>query len=159
MSALHATTTRINTAPAVVTDFPADYWDCFQIDALPGCPPREWARRSLRGAETANRLFSRIVWQGLLGLDLEPPSAAGTFMGWQIRSDTASEFIVEADGSLMSGRMAFEVSDTDVVWTTMLHYHRPAGRVVWGVAGHVHRALVPGCLEGARNSVERAGCR
>ncbi|MGB8406483.1 MAG: hypothetical protein WCE30_20705 [Mycobacterium sp.] len=152
MSSSHAT--RVVTMPLAAADFPTDYWDSFHIHSGAGSrPAREWARLCLRGAETANRAFSRIAWQGLLGFHLAARGTNGTLVGWRILVDTPTQFVLDADGSRMAGRMVFAVSDTDVEWTTMLHYHSTTGRLLWAIAGTAHRALAPACLNRAGDAL------
>src|ERR1700739_2345510 len=71
---------RITNPPAAVADFPADYWDCFAIATTGGTAGR-WARLSLRGAESAGGIFSRLVWEGVLGFNLDTPGTPGTVAG------------------------------------------------------------------------------
>jgi hypothetical protein len=97
-----------------------------------------------------------LVWHGLLGFELAAPGTAGSLVGWRIAVDEPELLVLETDGRLMSGRMVFEACDTSLTWTTMLHYHRPIARAIWAVAGHVHRALTPRCLEAARKSLQRS---
>lgn len=146
---------RITTRPAAVADFPADYWDCFAVAATAGTA-RQWARSSLRGAQSAGGLFSLMVWQGVLGFNLEAPKARGTVAGWRITDETAQRLVLDADGRLMRGRMVFEIAGHDAIWTTMIHYHRAWARPVWELAARVHRAVVPGCLAGAHRALSRS---
>jgi hypothetical protein len=48
----------------------------------------------------------------------------------------------------------FDTSGNEVTWTTMLRYHHPLARPVWGFASYAHRALVPGCLDSARKAAQ-----
>lgn len=139
--------TRVLNAPTTVVGFPADYWDCFRTAASPGpADAREWARMSLRGAEAHNGRFSRLVWQGILGLRLAPIGTAETVAGWRITHETPDELVLDADGRLMTGRMVFALSGPDLTWTTMLDFHRPPARLIWSLVAPFHRALVPRCL-------------
>lgn len=146
---------RITTRPAASADFPADYWDCFATSATGGSAP-QWARMSLRGAESAGGMFSLLVWQGVLGFNLDTPDAPGTVAGWQITDETPQLLVLDADGRLMRGRMVFEISGRDATWTTMIHYHHPLARPVWELAAHAHRALVPQSLSRAQRTLSRS---
>jgi hypothetical protein len=156
MNPPEASATRVDVGARVRAEFPADYCDAFRIASVPGHRAREWARRSLRGADPANGSFGRLVWHRLLGFQLAGSGTAGTLVGWHIAVDEPDLLVLETDGRLMAGRMIFEASDTAVTWTTMLRYHRPAARPIWAAAGHAHRALTPRCLEAARQSLQRS---
>jgi hypothetical protein len=134
----------------MVDDFRPDYADCFVVATPAEFAAREWAAASLRGADGT---FSRVVWQGLLGLDLAPIGTEDTLVGWPIRHDTATRLEVDTDGRLMAGRMTFLVEGDRVAWATMFRFHGGAGRRIWAVAGHVHRALAPRCLESAARNL------
>ena len=135
--------------------FPADYTDAFRVAAVAGPTASDWARRSLRGADMANGAFRHAVWHGALGFDLAAHGTPDTFVGWQISTNLPERFVLEADGRLMRGCMAFDVSPTVVTWTTMLAFHRPAGARIWSVAAHVHRAVARELLGRAAASLER----
>jgi hypothetical protein len=147
---------RVEPDPGLVTEFGADYADAFTASASARHSAREWAYASLRGAEAAGGAFGRGVWGGLLGFRLATKGTAGTLVGWQVSVDDPNRLVLDADGRLMAGRMTFLVSGTEVTWTTMLRYHRPAARRIWAAAGHAHRALAPRCLRAARHSLGRA---
>jgi hypothetical protein len=146
---------RITTAPAAVADFPADYWDCFATRAA-GASAQQWARLSLRGAESAGGIFSLLIWQGLLGFNLDISGAPGTVAGWRITDETPQRVVLDADGRLMQGRMVFEIAGNDTTWTTILHYHHALARPIWKVASHAHRAQVPQCLRAVHRTLSRS---
>jgi hypothetical protein len=151
-----ASATRVDVDARVQSGFTPDYGDALRIAAVPGHRAREWAERSLRGAERRHGLFAGLVWHGLLGFQLAAPGTAATLVGWHVAVDEPDLFVVEADGRLMAGRMVFEACDTAVTWTTMLRYHRPVARPIWGAAAYAHRALTPRCLDAARRSLRRS---
>ncbi len=111
---------------------------------------------SLRGAESAGGIFSTLVWQGVLGFNLDAPGTPETVVGWRITEETPARLVLDADGRLMRGRMVFEIAGREAVWTTMVHYHLPLARAVWELAAHAHRALVPRCLRGAHRAQSRS---
>jgi len=155
MTSLSYPIKRLTTTPAAVADFPADYWDSFATTAT-GASAQQWARLSLRGAESAGGIFSLLIWQGLLGFNLDTPGAPGTVAGWRIADETPQRVVLDADGRLMQGRMVFEIAGQDTTWTTMIHYHHALARPIWTVASQVHRALVPRCLHGAQRALRRS---
>jgi hypothetical protein len=157
MNSRKGSATRVDVGTGVGAGFAADYSDAFRIAAVRGHRAREWAQRSLGGADRAHGLFRRLVWNGLLGFELAAPGTAGTLVGWRIACEEPQLLVLEADGRRMAGRIVFEASDTALTWTTMLRYHRPIARAIWAAAGYVHRALTPRCLAAARLSLQHSG--
>ena len=139
----------------IVTEFGADYWDAFRIADVRGVRPAAWARACLGGTDAAHRAFGIVVWGLLLGFDLAPPGADGTLVGWQVTTDTEDQFVMDADGSRMTGRMAFVRDGGELSWTTMLRHHSHSGPVVWSALAPVHRAIVPRNLTAARRALAR----
>jgi hypothetical protein len=146
---------RLTPEPALVADFAADYADAFRMPADDGRTARDWAAASLAGAEVAGGAFARLAWHGLLGFELAPRGTAGTVVGWRVSVDEPQRCVLDVDGRLMAGRIVFALTEGVVTWTTMLRYHRPAAGRVWAVAGHLHRALAPRCLNAARRTLAR----
>jgi hypothetical protein len=144
---------RLGNAPSAVADFDTDYWDSFAIAAVPGTRARNWARLSLRGADG---VFGSVVWHGVLGFDLADKSVPETMAGWHVTCDSDDTFVLDVDGNLMAGRLVFDVSGERLVWTTLLTFHRPAGRRVWAVAGNVHRVIAPRSLDRAGQWLTKA---
>jgi hypothetical protein len=95
------------------------------------------------------------MWQAALGFDLAAAGTPGTFVGWHISTDLPEQFVLDADGRLMRGRMVFDLSATTVCWTTMLEFRRNVGARIWSVAGHAHRAIAPRLLGQAATSLAR----
>ena len=145
---------RAELSPQLAGDFRPDYGDCFVITTPPGITARSWAASSLRGA-AADGTFSRLVWAGLLGFELAPDGTDETLVGWRVRHETPTRLDVETDGRRMAGRMVFRIEGDELAWATMFRFHAPAGRLIWAVAGHVHRAIAPRCLESAGRAFAR----
>jgi hypothetical protein len=122
-----------------------DYSDSFRVTSVPDVTARTWARLSLdSGPGAGRRLFGQLVWHGLLGFELS--DAPGTLAGWTVVRDDDDALVLACDGRRMRGRMEFAVEGPTTIWTTTLHHHDRCGRIVWGAAQHVHRALVPRIL-------------
>ena len=144
------TATRIDVPKALAAG--VDYADCFTVVAVPGASAGDWARATLRGAEGP---FSRVVWHGILGLDLAPPGAPDTWVGWRIAQDSSERFVMETDGRLMAGRMVFDVDRSEVRWTTSLRFRGRVGSAIWAGAGFAHRWLAPRTLQDGRRRLLR----
>jgi hypothetical protein len=144
---------RAEVTTQMAADFRPDYGDCFSVATDPGIAARSWAIASLRGAAAANGAFARLVWDGLLGFELAPLGDPDALVGWRIRDESALRLELEADGSLMAGRMVFLVDRDRLCWATLLSFHKPQGRLIWSVAGHAHRAVAPRSLERAAQAM------
>ncbi|MEO6511939.1 MAG: hypothetical protein ABIO16_13155 [Nocardioides sp.] len=66
--------------------------------------PEQWARDTLEGAPRLLRWFVVIGWRAVLRLRLEPRGAAGTVLGWRIRTTTPDEISLEVGSSLIAAR-------------------------------------------------------
>jgi hypothetical protein len=140
---------RVESAPALVAEFRADYVDAFQIEPVPGATARAWMEASLHGSDAHGGLFRSVVWHGLLRFDLAGPDRDGTAFGWQVSADRHDLVVLDVDGPLAAGRMVFAVAD-ETTWTTMLRFHRRrTAHVLWAAIGPGHRAVVPSCLDRA----------
>ena len=146
--------TRLVDEPPDVAAFGAGSWDCFRIAPVPpDHPPRAWAALSLAGAQAAGGAFGKLGWGEARGLELAPRGTSGTLVGWRIREDTADRLVLDADGPRLAGRMIFARVEDGVEWTTLVRSHGAAGRRIWGVLVHAHRALVPWCLGRAEGAL------
>jgi hypothetical protein len=155
MTVMHIPATQVTADPALVEGFRAHYADAFQVTAAGTHSARDWAERSLRGADAMGGLFARVVWHAILGLRLTPRDTPGTLVGWQIGDDLPDRFVLDSTGGRMTGRMVFETSGASITWTTMVRFGNPAARGVWAVAAHAHRALAPRSLDAAAGSLTR----
>jgi len=149
---MNDTASRTAVPETAVADFASDYADCFRTASVPGTTAADWATMSLRGADGA---FGTVVWHGILGFDLAPAGAPGTLVGWSVRHDSPERFVLETEGRLMAGRMVFEMTGDQVLWTTTLRYHGSVAGWVWAAAGPAHRRLAPHSLGRARHSLAR----
>jgi hypothetical protein len=156
MSATPPRAIRVEPPPAVVGEFGPDYADSFQIDAVPGASARSWMDSRLHGSDAAKGLFRSVVWHGLLRFDLADADEAGTAFGWRVSFEDVRRVVLDTDGPLAAGRMVFDATDDTVTWTTMLRYHHPVARFVWGVLAFGHRSIAPSCLERASIHLRRS---
>ena len=128
----------------------SDYADAFRILTTTRHTAEQWARRLFEsGPAGPRRIFALLAWQGVLGLRLAPPDAPGQIAGWAIVENQDEIIVLHAASRLMVARMVIEVSGSDARFTTLLHYERPAARLIWAVAGNLHRALAPQVLDRA----------
>src|SRR5881396_2310616 len=112
MAATHTRATQVAVDRDLVADFRADYADAFCIEAAAVHPAREWAQRSLRGADAMGGLFAGLVWHRILGLRLAAPHTPGTLVHWQISVDEPTRLVLDSEGGRTAGRMVFETTPT-----------------------------------------------
>lgn len=138
---------RIEVGPQALSRLPgADYADAFRIRSGTGRTAEQWARRVFESRPSGpRRVFSFIIWQGVLGLRLAPPDSPGHIAGWALAENEPGLLVMHADSRLMVGRMVLEVSGEHVTWTTLLGFERAAARPVWALTGYGHRALYRYC--------------
>jgi hypothetical protein len=137
-----------------------DYADAFEIrvrepDARSA---EEFTRWALEQAPWSVRWTIRIVQRHLLRLRLGPLSSPDHLLGWKILTSQPDVLHLEAVSPLL-GRgaiVARRVDPTCAVVTTYLFYRRPApARVLWKIAGPLHRRVVPYLLERAAATANR----
>ena len=143
-----------------------DYADAFEI-RLHESDPRsaeEFVRCALEAAARPVQAMVWIVHRYLLKLRLGPRSSPGHLLGWKILTSKPDVTHVEAVSPLL-GRgviVGRRVDPTCVVITTYVFYTRPPAlaRVVWKIAGPLHRRIAPYLLEHAaatENRVDPSG--
>jgi hypothetical protein len=131
-----------------------DYADAFEI-RLPEPDARsaeELARCALERASWPVRWTVGNAHRHLLRLRLGPSSSREHLFGWKILTSEPDVIHLEAVSPLL-GRGALivrRVDPTRALITTYLFYARPTpARVVWGIAGPLHRRIAPYLLERA----------
>ena len=141
-----------------------DYADAFEI-RLPEPDARsaeQFARCALEQAPWPVRWTIRLAHRHLLRLRLGPASSPDHLLGWKIVTTQPDVIHLEAVSPLLGrgvlvGRRA---DPTCMVITTYVFYARPApARVVWRIAGPLHRRIAPYLLEQAAATANRAGYR
>jgi hypothetical protein len=138
-----------------------DYADAFEIrlrepDARSA---EQFARCALEQLPLPVRWTIRIAHRHALRLRLGPRSSPDHLLGWKILTSRPEVLHLEAVSPLL-GRgvlVARKVDPTRVVLTTYLfHTRRPApARVVWNIAGPLHRRIAPYLLERAAATANR----
>jgi hypothetical protein len=145
--------------PLIGSD-PYDYADVFEI-RRPESDPRsaeEFARCALEEAPWPARGTVRIAHRHLLRLRLGPRSSTDHLFGWKILTSQPDVIHLEAVSPLPGrGAMVGRRRDpTRTVLTTYVFFTRPAlGRVLWAVAGPLHRRIAAYLLERAAASADQ----
>jgi hypothetical protein len=145
---------------AVVADEPLvggdryDYADSFEIRVgeADSRSAEQFARSALEQAPWPVRWTIRTAHERLLGLRLGPRSSRDHVLGWQIVLSEPDVVQLGASSPLL-GRGVIVGRRLDprcTRITTFVFYSRPAlGRVVWAIAGPLHRRVAPYLLERA----------
>ena len=145
--------------PLIGSD-PYDYADAFEIrlresDARSA---EEFARCALEEPLWPVRGTVWIAHRYLLRLRLGPRSSPDHLFGWKILTSQPDVIHLEAVSPLL-GRgviVGRRPDPTRTVVTTYVFFTRPAlGRVLWAVAGPLHRRLVAYLLEHAADSANQ----
>jgi hypothetical protein len=138
-----------------------DYADAFEIrlDESDARSAEEFARCAL---EDAPRLVRAVVWiahRYVLRLRLGPRSSGDYVFGWVIRASEPDVLCLEAVSPLL-GRGVIVGRRPDrarTVIATYVFFARPAvARVLWTVAGPLHRRVAAYLLEHAAAQAQQA---
>jgi hypothetical protein len=138
-----------------------DYADAFevQLDESDARSAEEFARCAL---EDAPSLVRGVVWfahRYLLRLRLGPRSSPDHVFGWKIRTSEPDMLCLEAQSPLL-GRGVIVGRRPDrarTVITTYVFFARPAvARVLWTIAGPLHRQVAVYLLEYAAAQAQPA---
>jgi hypothetical protein len=131
-----------------------DYADAFEIQVRePDARSAEqFARCALAEAPWPVRWTIWIAHRHLLRLRLGPGSSSDHLLGWKIVTSQPDVIHLSAESPLL-GRgvlVGRRVDSTCMVITTYVFYtHSAPGRVVWKIAGPLHRRIAPYLLERA----------
>ncbi|MFE3187776.1 hypothetical protein ACFXHA_02145 [Nocardia sp. NPDC059240] len=126
-----------------------DYADQFTLSTNLRATPEQWARAMFGDVPS---IAERFIWQALLGLRLLPGPSRSAVAGWRI-ADGGSDWIrLEASGPMV-GNLVVRTASGQVSLTTLIHYVRGRGRMVWPRLSAVHRLLAPGLLRDAATAI------
>ncbi|MFI5510500.1 hypothetical protein ACIA48_23810 [Mycobacterium sp. NPDC051804] len=136
-----------------VTESPSpssDYADAFEVtvDETDARTAEEVVRTGL--SRVAPERFSALILahRHILGFRLGPASSQDHVMGWRVVMSEPGVCRLEADGPLMGGTMvARRVDPVTMRLTTFVRYRQPLARLVWAIAGPIHRRAAPQLME------------
>ena len=136
-----------------------DYGDAFEI-RVPEPDARsaeQFARCALEQAPWPVRWIVRTAHRHLLRARLGPSSSPDHVFGLKILMSEPDVIHLEAESPLLRGVIVGRrVDPTCRVITTYVFYTRPAAaRVLWTIAGPLHRRIAPYLLEHAAAAVNR----
>jgi hypothetical protein len=147
----------------VVTEAPPaglrryDYADAFEIRVRErdAHPAEHWARCALEQAPWPARWTVLIAWRFLLQFRLGPRPSPHHVLGGRILVSEPDVIQLEGSGPLMRGIIvARRVAPARMRVTTFVVYKRPGARVVWTIAGPIHRRAAPYLMERAAATLQ-----
>jgi hypothetical protein len=119
------------------------YADHFTLFTTEGATPERWARAMFGAVPSLGEL---LIWRCLLGLRLKRGRSPTTVAGWQVGGSGEDWIRLEAASWFLAGNLLVRRADGQVSLTTLLHYSRWLGYVVWPPLSVLHRWLVPRVL-------------
>ncbi len=148
---------RVEVPPTIAAERPYDYASAFALTLAvsPGrstpstrTAPRtaeQWARAVFEGAPAALRWFIVFGWRFVLGLRLDPDSAADRVLGWTVEATASAPDTVTlaAASRFLRAENIVAVDEEVVVWVTVVRYESRAARPLWAVAAAIHHRTIP----------------
>jgi hypothetical protein len=131
-----------------------DYADRFTLATDAGGSPEQWARAMFGDVPSLGEVF---IWRVLLGLRLSRGRSPDTVAGWRIGERGDSWIRLDAESWFLAANLLVQTAPGRVSLTTLLHYERRFGAVVWPPLSAVHRRLVPDLLHTAASRITRRG--
>jgi hypothetical protein len=121
------------------------YTCAFEIDVPPAGTrsAEEWVRAIMEDGPAPVRWFVLAGWIAALRLRLGPRPSLDHVLGWKILSATPTEIVIGVEGATLSAHQVVLVQDTKAVHATIVHFDRPAARVLWAVAAPIHVQVIP----------------
>ncbi|GGQ76997.1 hypothetical protein [Couchioplanes azureus] len=131
-----------------------DYADQFTFSTHVDANAERWARAMFGDVPS---LAERLIWRGLLGLQLSRGRSPTTVAGWQITGHGPDWVRLEAASWFLSANLVIQATDGRVSLGTFLHYDRSLGRGAWPPLSAIHRRLAPGLLRSAAEKIRASG--
>jgi Protein of unknown function (DUF2867) len=124
-----------------------DYADAFEVRGSrpDGRTAEQFARAAIEGAPWLVRWTIRVAHRHVLRFRLGPDPSDDHVLGWRVVTREPDLIRLEAPAPLLRGTLVIQrVDPTCTRLTTSLFYIRPgAARIVWALAGPVHRRIAP----------------
>jgi hypothetical protein len=134
------------TEPVVVAgvDLRSDYADEFELAVTVARPAEAWARATLEHGPAALQWFVGFGWRYILRLRLGPDGSEDHVAGWPIVLRTPETVVLEVEsGAIGRARLTFRSGPGSVTASSNVTFERRGGRVLWSVAGLMHRRILP----------------
>jgi len=91
-------------------------------------------------------------WRLVLRLRLGPQHSPDHILGWRIVDRSPDETVCQLRSGFLNAHNVFRRTDGTLVWSTLVSYEQPLGRVIWPPASLLHRLLVRVALRRAARS-------
>jgi hypothetical protein len=124
-----------------------DQVDFLESEAAPSAQAGQhtavrWSRAILEYAPAPVRQFLRFGWW-VLRLRLAPPGSPGHVLGWPVAYSGEDQAVLATTSGLgLEVRLAIERTETQVSVTTLIHFTRRSGELVWKLVVPLHRLFV-----------------
>lgn len=121
-----------------------DYASAFEL-RTPQAPTRsaeQWARSVFEQAPLLVRWLVRAGWRFPLLFELAKPGP-GQVLGARITSNSSTRIVLEQRSPVMLANNIVSVDQNRLVWVTVVNYHRPVARLLWGASALIHHRLLP----------------
>lgn len=130
-----------------------DYADAFTLPTpwAPTGPAESWVRAMFGDTPS---IAEQFIFQVLLRLELAPAPSRDSVAGFVVAERTCEHIRLEAASTLLICHLVVQVHRSGVTLTTVMKYHRRAGRAVWTVVSAAHRRLAPGLLRDAAEGAD-----
>ncbi len=115
----------------------------------------KWARATWERGPTVVRWFLACGWRLILGLRLAPGRSSTHVLGWRLISNQPGSVTLEARSRLIVAHNVVIIQDFSVLWTTLVRYESPLGRLIWRLVEPVHRIVMPYTLSHAAKVGQR----
>jgi hypothetical protein len=96
------------------------------------------------------RLLLTLGWRHALGLPLGPYPSPDHVLGWRIGTREAARIVLSQRSGLIEAYNVIEVTDAQVIWSTLVNYRHPVARAVWAFVAPIHVLTLPCLLARAR---------
>ena len=152
----------VSTSEFLRGDEQPDYADAFEIH-VPETDERtaeQFARCALEQAQWPVRWTIRIAHRFLLRFKAAGRSSPNRIFGFRILTSRPDVVHLEASSSVMRGVLVARRADpTRAVMETYVFYNSRKARVLWRIAGPIHRRVAPYLMEHAASFPNSAGSR
>lgn len=137
-------------------DYAPDYASAFELRTTqaPIRSAEQWARSVFEQAPLPVRWFVRTGWRFPLLFDLAK-AGPGQVLGARITFNSSTTIVLEQRSPMMVANNIVSVEQTRVVWVTVVRYHRPIARLLWGVSALIHHRVLPYLLTRAARTASK----
>jgi hypothetical protein len=136
----------------------ADYASAFALQTpdAGASSAEQWARATFEDAPALLRRGLVMGWTFALGLRLGPKLSPTHVLGWPIAAAEADSITLQTDSRVLGAQNVIVVSESEVVWVTLVRFDRRIARPLWAATAPIHHLTIPYLLTRANRSPEAA---